>query len=416
MIGYVILTGILAGIRPAFYLSSFHPAKVLKGTIQSNKAAVLSRKILVVLQFSCSIGLITGTLIVYRQLNYVQDRPVGYDRNRLLTTPLSNDLEKNYDAVKNELLQSGFVENVATASTPLTGIYNNTTLTNWPGKKEDEQPVRTGIIWVSPDYFKTAGMKLLYGRDFSSVPISDTNSVIVNEAAIQAMGLKEPFNQTIKFERNSTGHIIGVMGNALMRSPYEPIGPAIFTLHKNKSNIYNFIFYRLSPHANEQKAIAKINTIFDRYNPAYPFSYSFADDDYNKKFHLEVLVGKLAGIFSGIAVFISCLGLFGLAAFTAEQRKKEIGVRKVLGASVSQLWLLLCKDFLVLVLISGILASPIVFYFLQNWLQNYSYHVAIKPDVFFIAIATAAIITVATISYQAIRVAVANPVRSLRTE
>jgi ABC-type antimicrobial peptide transport system permease subunit len=413
MISYVLATGLLSGSRPAFYLSSFNPVKVLKGSIQVGKAASLPRKVLVVLQFTCSIALIISTIIVYQQIQYAKDRPTGYSSSRLMTTDMSGDLGNNYDALKNELLQSGMVESVAKASSPLTGIYMHTGIEKWPGQGAGELGINVGGVSVSDNYFKTVGMKLLQGRDFSPNWSADTSNIIINEAAVKRMGLKNPIGQVITYD-NVTGpaRIIGVVKDALMESPFTPVESAVF----NHGRGGNFVIYRLSQNVKTQEAIEKITRIFNSYNPAYPYIYQFVDEEYNQKFNLEVLVGKLAGVFAGLAIFISCLGLFGLAAYVAEQRTKEIGVRKVLGASVAQVWLLLSKDFIVLVLISCVIASPIALYFLSNWLQKYNYRITIGPGVFILSAIVAILITLVTISFQAIKAALTNPVKSLRSE
>jgi ABC-type antimicrobial peptide transport system permease subunit len=413
MLAYVFATGLLAGSRPAFYLSSFNPVKVLKGSIQVGKAASIPRKALVVLQFTCSIALIIGTVIVYQQIQYTKDRPVGYQADRLVSTGMSDDLSKNYNALKNELLQSRMVENVTKASSPLTGIYWHTGIEKWPGKGAGELGINTGGVTVTDNYFKTVGMKLIEGRDFSPEWSSDTANVIVNQAAVKRMGLKGPINQIITYNGASAPvRIIGVVQDALMESPYTPVEPTVF----NHGRGGNFVIYRLTTGINPHEAMDKIKKVFDKYNPAFPFEYVFVNEAYGQKFNMEVLVGKLAGVFAGLAIFISCLGLFGLAAYVAEQRTKEIGVRKVLGASVAQVWVLLSKDFILLVIISCLIASPVALYFLHNWLQRYNYHISIGPGVFVLSAIVALLITMVTISFQAIKAALANPVKSLRSE
>lgn len=405
----VFITALLAGSRPAFYLSSFSPVKVLKGSFQAGGNESLPRKILVVIQFSCSVILIISTIIIYQQIQHAKDRPIGYDLNRLIVTEMNSDLERNYTALKNELIQKGLSQSVTMASSPATNIYSHSNVDSWPGKYAGET-VEMGNIAVSEDYFRTVGMTIKEGRDFTSE--NDTTSVIFNETAINRLRLKDPVGKSITFHGRQL-RIVGVVKDALMLSPFAPADPTMFFCRPDPQDN---LLYRLSPHIKTQDAITQLTAIFNKYNPSFPYSYQFADAEYAAKFKLETLIGKLAGIFAGLAILISCLGLFGLAAYIAEQRTKEIGIRKVLGATVPQVWLLLSKDFIVLVLISCVIASPGAFYFLQNWLQKYDYRINIGAGVFILSTVMAIVITLVTISFQAIKAAVASPVKSLRTE
>ncbi len=411
MLGCVFVTALLAGSRPAFYLSSFNPVKVLKGVRPAGKGAALSRKVLVVIQFSCSIALVISTVIIYQQIQYAKDRPTGYNLNRLMSTNMNDDLRKNYTALKNELIEKGIAESVTTSTSPATNVWWHTDIKQWPGKNPGET-VEMGNILVSGDYFKTVGMEIIDGRNFSG--INDSTSVIFNDAAIKRLRLKNPVGQKItSYDNDKQYTIAGVVKDALMISPFNAADPTMFYCFPQPQNI---MLYKLSPHIKTEDAVSQLTAIFNKYDPAYPYDYSFADAAYASKFNLEALVGKLAGLFACLAIFISCLGLFGLAAYVAEQRTKEIGIRKVLGASVPEVWMLLSKDFIVLVFLSCIIASPIAYYFLHGWLMNYNYRINIGTGVFILSALLAIIITIITISFQAIKAAVANPVKSLRTE
>ena len=409
MIGCIVITALLAGSRPAFYLSSFNAVKVLKGTTQTGKASSFSRKALVVVQFSCSIALIISTVIIYQQVNFAKNRPTGYSLNRLMSTNMNNDLSKNYKALKDELKQEDIAESVSTASSPATNVSWHTDIDHWPGKVAGET-VEMGNIFVNEDYFKTVGMEIKEGRDFAGG--YDSTSVVFNETAINRLRIKNAVGQKIKWgDREYT--IVGVVKDALMISPFKAPDPTMFYCQPDPQGI---LLYKLSAAIKTQDAINRLTSVFSKYNPAYPYSYSFADEDYASKFKLEMLIGKLAGLFACLAIFISCLGLFGLAAYVAEQRTKEIGIRKVLGASVSQVWVLLSKDFVMLVLLSCVIASPIAYYFLHGWLLNYNYRINIGAGVFILSSVVAVLITMITVSFQAIQAAFANPVKSLRSE
>ncbi|MBS1531650.1 MAG: ABC transporter permease [Bacteroidetes bacterium] len=413
MAGYVLITGLLAGSRPAFYLSSFKPVKVLKGTVQLGKNASLPRKIMVVAQFTCSIALIISTLIIYQQLQYARDRPKGYDVDRLVFTDNSNDLQKNFELLKHDLLQSGQVVSVTKSGSNMMYVPASFNVLDFPGKKQGES-MEMGTTSISPGYFKTVGMTFAAGHDFFDGTLADTLNIVINQAAAQKMRLKEPLNQLIKIDYSKNAlRIIGMVNNAIIGSPFYSAMPTLYVYNPGWAGA---ILYRLNPNVKTQEAMAKIAVIFNKYNPSFPFNYRFADEAYNSSFQLESLVGLLAGIFAGLTIFISCLGLFGLAAYTAEQRKKEIGIRKVLGASITNVWVLLSKDFIVLVLLSCVIAAPVALYYLHNWLQKYDYHISIGPGVFVASALMAIVITLVTVSFQAIKAALTNPVKSLRSE
>lgn len=410
---FIVVTALLAGSRPAFYLSSFEPVKVLKGGQQAGRSAVLPRKILVVAQFAASVALIISTIIIYQQIQYAKKRPAGYSTSGLLYTYISEDMKRNYHALRQELLQSGMVESVVRASNPVTSIWSRTVVEEWNGR-QGNQPLVVSEIGVSPGYFSAMGMQLKEGRDFHELQAADSGYVIINEAAVKRMGLTAPVaGQRISWKGGERAIIAGVIKDAVMESPFKPVEPAVFA-HNEEDAIT--LLYRLSDKADIPTALAKITPIFNKYNPGYAYDYTFAADSYDKKFKLETLSGRLAAVFAVLAVFISCLGLFGLAAYMAAQRTREIAIRKIMGASIVQLWLLLSKDFVTLVFIGCCIAVPVAFYSLQYWLDKYAYHINIGPGVFVVAAGGALVITICTISYQTIRAALVNPIYSLKAE
>ncbi|HEY4112010.1 ABC transporter permease [Puia sp.] len=407
--GYVLLTGLLAGIRPAFYFSGFEPVKILKGTFTSGRSAAWSRKTLVVLQFACSFALIIVTLIVYRQVKYAQSRPAGYDKKGLIAADISDDLRKNFEPLKNELLQSGIATAVTKSSTSLDGWAASFAIEDWPGRKKDES-LEMVVTSVSQDYFKTVGMSIKKGRDFKGDV--DTMSLILNEAAVKRLHLTDPVNKLIKLDYSKTPmRVVGVVRDAVMGSAFEAATPTLFLYNTGWAGS---ILLRLSPQDIPQDAVKQLASIFGKYNPAYPFIYHFVDEEYAHKFDAESRQGQLMGLFATLAIVISCLGLLGLASYIAERRTKEIGIRKVMGASVWRLWRLLSSELILLIVISCAVASPFAYYFAQGWLEKYSYRISIGPGVFVIATALALFITTVTISVQIIRVALINPVKSLR--
>ena len=376
------------------------------------KAAALPRRILVVLQFTCSVALIISTVIIYQQIQYARSRSTGYDLSQLVMTDASSDLDRNYPALKNELLQTGLVSGVTKATTPATDLYSWTGVDDWAGKYPNES-LGIANIGVSEDYFKTLGMQLVEGHDFVKGAGVDTTDVIINQACVKRMRLRNPVGQIIQWNNHHPIRVIGVARDALMQSPFAPAEPTAF-VHNNEWS--NFVMYRLKPTTDAGGALARIGSIFNRYNPAYPYTYHFADERYAAKFSQEMLIGKLSGIFASLAILISCIGLFGLIAYVAQQRTKEIGIRKVLGASVGQILFLLSKEFIVLVTISCLIATAIAWHFLQGWLEGYYYRMTISPLVFVGSTVIALLVTLVTISLQAVRAALKNPVTSLRTE
>jgi putative ABC transport system permease protein len=364
---------------------------------------------LVVVQFTVSIALIISTVIVLRQIQFTKDRPVGYKREGLIGLPLTEGLFGHYKALRNDLLQTGAVENMAESSQPATYFNNNNSI-EWSGK-DPNQVVFFRDVNVTHDFGKTIGWSIVTGRDFSTDFPTDSSAVILNETGLATTGLKEPIGQQIKYNGESYT-VVGIAKDMITQSPYEAVPPSIFFC----SGWMGVVTVRIKPAIPVREALAKIESVFKKHDPNSPFEYKFIDDEYAKKFSNEQRIANLGSFFAILAIFISCLGLFGLASFVAEQRTKEIGVRKILGASVFNVWKLLSRDFVLLIIIAWVIAIPIAWYFLDNWLQDYNYRTQIAWWIFASAGGGALIITLLTVSFQAIKAAVANPVKSLRTE
>jgi putative ABC transport system permease protein len=414
-VGFVLLTGLLAGSYPALFLSSFRPVAVLKGSFKKANASVSPRKILVVLQFSFSIVLIIGTIVIEKQIRYAGDREVGYDRRDMIYTFLSGDIPKKYESIKNDLLNQGIATGVTKSSGPITQIYSIGGA-DWSGKDPNDK-TEFNLLYCDGNIVQTAGLQLVAGRDIDLKKYpADSTAILLSEGAAKVMGFKEPIGQVI--DRGAWGapawRIVGVIRDFVMESPFQKVKPLI--IMGPRANWFNLMHIKLNPAHSTAQGLAGVAQVLKQYNPLYPPDCYFIDQEYAKKFDDERSSATLTAVFAVLTIFISCLGLFGLAAYMAENRTKEIGVRKVLGASVTSIASLLSRDFVKLVLIAIVVASPVAWWVMSRWLAGYTYHIGLSIWVFVMAGAAAVVIALATVSFQAIRAAMANPVRSLRSE
>lgn len=411
-IGYTLLTGLLAGTYPSFYLSSFRPSETLKGTFRSGRFEGVSRRVLVLVQFTASISLIIATLFVYKQIQFVKDRPIGYDRDRLVRIPAkSKTIISKFKPLQNDLLNTGMVKVIAGTSTPLTATTNTYTNYDWEGKDPNLSNEFVGLH-ITYDFGKMIDWEIVLGRDFSKDYSADKVAFILNEAAVKYMGLKNPIGTYMK--RDGKDHeIIGVVKNLVTQSPYDPVKPTIFRINENW---FNHLYIKLDRSSDMQTALAQIETIFKSYDQLNPFEYEFLDQAYTSKFQDSERIGILATFFSVLAILISFMGLFGLVTFVAEKRTKELGIRKVLGASEANLLRMLSKDFLILILISYLIASLFTGYFIGGWLSQYEYRTELSWLPFVLAGCSVLVLTLLTVSFQTIRAIKSNAINNLQME
>jgi putative ABC transport system permease protein len=411
VLGITFLTGLISGSYPALYLSGFNPISILKNKLSSSLGEVWARKGLVVFQFAITVTLIIAVLVVYKQIGLIQSVQLGYNKDNILRFNAEGKVLSNETNFLSELKTIPGVVNASTTTHAMVGRNFGGNMIEWPGKDPNGLYYFEGIN-AGYDFVETMNMQLVAGRSYSKQFASDSSAIVFNETAIKTMGLKDPIGKTVKWFGRQV-HIIGVVKDFHFESLHAPVTPLYIAL--DYGEVWDRVMVRLNS-SGQKETIARIQDMYERFNPGFPFEFSFLDEAYQKQYEAESIVSVLSKYFAGLAIIISCLGLFGLAAFTAQRRQKEIGIRKIIGASVSNIFLMLSKDFLILIGVAIIVAFPLSWWAMNNWLQGFAYRVNISAVIFIVAGASIIFITLLTISYQAIKAAVANPVRSLRSE
>ena len=409
---FFLFTCLLAGSYPAFYLSSFLPIKVLKGIFNRKTNVVSSRKILVVVQFTVACALIVSTLVIHRQIGYARDRESGYNKDQLIYIPLEGDIDKNYELVKHDLLNSGIAVSVTRTNAPMTAVWSTSSAVNWQGKDPNVR-LSFDLTFTDADWTKTVGATIIEGRDIDIYTFpTDSTAMLLNESAVKIMNLKNPIGEIVR-RPGSEWHVVGVVKDFILRSPYEIVRPMAIG---GPAGALGVIHIKLNGYNRMTDNLTKAEQICKQHNPNYPFEYYFVDEEYARKFQEEQKMGSLATWFAGLTIFISCLGLFALVAYMAESRRKEIGIRKVLGASVSDVIILLSKEFIILVLISVAVASPIAWWAMEKWLANYAYRTNIPWWLFVVVGCISLGIALLTVGFQAFKAATEDPVKAIKSE